>query len=69
MRAALRQTVVAVVPMVCPHTSKRHHCRTRFQVLILDKNLDPKEITGPYSLSAAERRANSIRKRIERWGN
>jgi hypothetical protein len=64
MRAAVAQVVVAVLPMVCPHDGKGHLCRTRFQVIILDKNLEPKNITGPYSLRAAERHAASVRKNL-----
>jgi hypothetical protein len=63
MRAAVANSVVAVVPMVCPHEGKGHACRTRFQVIVLDKNLEPKEITGPYSLKQADQKAASIRKK------
>jgi hypothetical protein len=66
MQAALRQTLVAVVPMVCPHEERRHYCRTRFGVLVLDKKLEPVEITGPYSLRDAEKRASRIRKQVDR---
>jgi hypothetical protein len=67
MKAAIRQVVVAVVPMICPHDGDRsHRCRTKFNVLVLDKKLEPKEITGPYTLQAAERRANKIRRQIDR---
>jgi hypothetical protein len=66
MQAALQKTLVAVIPMVCPHEERRHHCRTRFSVLVLDKKLDPVEITGPYSLRDAEKRANRIRKQVDR---
>jgi hypothetical protein len=66
MKAAIRQVVVAVVPMICPHDRDRsHRCRMKFNVLVLDKKLEPKEITGPYTLQAAERRANRIRKQID----
>ncbi len=65
-RAAIRQTLVAVVPMVCPHENeRRHRCRTRFSVIVLDKRLEPVEITGPYSMSAAERYASRVRRRHE----
>lgn len=66
MKAALQKTLVAVVPMVCPHEERRHYCRTRFSVLVLDKKLDPVEITGPYSLRDAEKRAKRIRKQVDR---
>jgi hypothetical protein len=65
MQAALRRTLVAVVPMVCPHEERRHYCRTRFSVLVLDKNLEPMEITGPYSMREANKRADRIRKQID----
>jgi hypothetical protein len=69
MQAAVRQAVVAVVPMVCPHeTEKKHFCRTRFNVLVLDKKLEPVQITGPYTLRAAERAAKKVQRRIDKKG-
>lgn len=68
MQAAVRQALVAVVPVVCPHEERGHNCRTRFNVLVLDKRLEPVEITGPYSLSQAERHARRVRRRIDRKG-
>jgi hypothetical protein len=65
MLAALQKTLVAVVPMVCPHEERRHYCRTRFSVLVLDKKLEPMEVTGPYSLREAEKRAKRLRKTID----
>lgn len=68
-QAALRQTLVAVLPMPCPHEQDRgHHCRARFSVVVLDKKLNPVKITGPYSMSAAERQADRIRQQIDRKG-
>ncbi len=74
MQAALRQTVVAVVPTLCPHDGERSHGRCRydsdtagrFSVIVLDKKLEPIEIRGPYSERAAERQAKRIRSRIDR---
>jgi hypothetical protein len=67
MQAAIRQTLVAVVPIVCPHDDERHHrCRTSFNVLVLDKKLEPVQVTGPYSLRAAEKLACRLRKRTDR---
>lgn len=69
MQAAVKQIVVAVVPIVCPHGDERsHRCRTRFNVLVLDKKLEPVQITGPYSLRAAERHAKHVQRRINRKG-
>jgi hypothetical protein len=66
MKAAIHKKLVAVVPMVCPHDGRGHYCRTRFNVLVLDKKLDPIEITGPYSMREAEKRADRLRRRINK---
>jgi len=66
MQAAIRQTLVTVVPIVCPHEERGHRCRTKFNVLVLDKKLEPVEITGPYSLRVAERLAVRLRKGNDR---
>ena len=67
MQAAIRQTLVAVVPVVCPHADERgHRCRTSFNVLVLDKKLEPVQITGPYSLRAAEKLAGKLRNGTDR---
>lgn len=66
-KAALQRELVAVVPMICPHeVERRHRCRTRFNVMVLDKNLEPVEITGPYTQRDADKRADKIRKRMSR---
>lgn len=74
MRAAVNQTVVAVVPAICPHERAHGRCRFSgstarwFNVIVLDKKLDPIEITGPYTAKAAEKRAARIRRGIKRRG-
>ena len=74
MRAAVHQTVVAVVPVLCPHEKPHGRCRfnvstaSRFNVIVLDKKLDPIEITGPYTEKAAEKRAARIRRGVKRRG-
>lgn len=68
MQAALKKTLVAVVPIVCPHDERKHYCRTRFNVLVLDKKLEPVEITGPYSMRAAEKYARRVQRQIDRRG-
>jgi hypothetical protein len=69
-RAAIARTLVAVVPVVCPHCEERGHaCKTRFNVLVLDRKLDPVEITGPYTLRAAEQRAKVLRSRFRKDRN
>lgn len=69
MQAAIKQALVAVVPAVCPHeTDRGHRCRTQFNVIVLDKKLEPVEITGPYSMRAAEKQAKRIQRRIDRKG-
>jgi len=62
--------VVSIIPMVCPHADDRgHRCRycrasaAYFNVIVFDKDLDPVEITGPYSARAAERAVKRIRRR------
>jgi|KBSSwiStaDraftv2_1062776.scaffolds.fasta_scaffold07587_5 hypothetical protein len=68
-QAVIRQTLVAVVPSVCPHDEERgHRCRTKFNVMVLNKRLQPIEITGPYSQRAADRKAKRIQDRIDRSG-
>lgn len=70
MRAAVKQTLVAVTPSVCPHCEERgHQCRTRFNVLVLNKHLEPIEITGPYTRAAAEQRAKVLRSRFRKDRN
>jgi hypothetical protein len=76
MAAALAKAVVAVVPTICPHDEERRHGRCKFgsdvaghfNVIVLNKKLEPVEITGPYSLRQAERRAERLRKKHERRG-
>lgn len=69
MRAAVKQVLVAVVPVVCPHTETRGHCcRTKFNVIVLNRRLEPIEITGPYTMSAAERHAAKVQRQIDRKG-
>lgn len=70
LHAKVRHHLVAVVPIVCPHADDRGHrckyCRASaayFNVLVLDKNLEPVEITGPYTSKAADRMAKRIRRR------
>jgi len=70
MSAAIARTVVAVVPTVCPHEDQKHgKCKfgmstaCYFNVLVLNRNLEPVEITGPYTAKAAERRAKSLRRK------
>lgn len=70
-RAAARSAAVVVVPMVCPHEDQRHGpCRYRdpryFSVIVLDKNLEAKKITVPYTLRAAEKEAKRIRRQMNR---
>lgn len=64
---------ISIVPIVCPHADdRRHRCRycrasaTYFNVIVFDKNLDPVEVTGPYSARAAERAVKRIRRRRDR---
>jgi len=72
--AALAQTLVAVVPAICPHGDDRRHgdCKflgdeaRHFNVIVLDKNLDPQQITGPFSGRSAARIAKQIRSKIGR---
>jgi hypothetical protein len=74
MQAAIKQALVAVVPTLCPHDGDRRHgdCKYakdtagRFNVIVLDKKLEPIEIRGPYREREAMRRAKAIRKRIGR---
>jgi hypothetical protein len=73
-RAAIARTVVAVVPTICPHDGHPHgRCRYsgvgQFNVIVLDKRLEPVEITGPYTLRAAERRAKVLRSRFRKDRN
>lgn len=73
MRAAIRSAAVVVVPLVCPHEERKHgNCRFKepryFSVIVLDKNLDPKQVTAPYTERQAEREAKRIRRRLERRG-
>ncbi len=73
-RAALAQTLVAVVPAICPHADDRRHggCKfsgdeaRHFNIIVLDKNLDPQQIEGPFTGKAAERIAKQIRSKIGR---
>lgn len=73
--AAIAQALVAVVPTLCPHEGSSHgRCKfsggapSHFSVIVLDRHLEPTEITGPYSERAAERKAKAIRRKIERKG-
>lgn len=73
MKAAVARRVVAVVPVLCPHDSRPHgKCRYGsakacwFNVIVLDRELEPTEITGPYSEKQAEKRAKSLRSRFRR---
>jgi hypothetical protein len=68
MQAALQKVLVAVVPSVCPHEERKHRCRTRFNVMVLNRKLEPIEITGPYSEREANRRAKRIQSQIHRRG-
>jgi hypothetical protein len=69
--AAIARVVVAIVPIVCPHDLETAHSKCRFgrataayfNVLVLDRNLEPTEITGPYTAKAAEKRAKTLRRR------
>lgn len=74
MKAAIKSAAVVVVPMVCPHEERKHgHCRFKepryFSVIVLDKNLDPKQITAPFTAKAAEREAKRIRRSLSKRGN
>jgi hypothetical protein len=73
-RAAIARTVVAVVPTLCPHDGKPHgNCRysagAHFNVIVLNKRLEPVEITGPYTSRAADRRAKVLRSRFRKDRN
>ena len=68
--AKIGHQLVAIVPIVCPHADDRgHRCRycrasaAYFNVLVLDRKLEPIEITGPYTAKAAERMAKRIKRR------
>lgn len=70
LAAAIARAVVAIVPTVCPHDGRKHgKCKygsptaCYFNVIVLDKNLEPVEITGPYTSRAAEKKAKSLRRR------
>jgi hypothetical protein len=70
MSAAIARAVVAVVPTLCPHEENHGRCRFKtpkyFNVIVLDRNLEPTAITGPYTERGAEREAKKIRVRIDR---
>jgi hypothetical protein len=72
MKAAIRQAVVAVVPTVCPHENRHGRCRfdvmtpRHFNVLVLDKNLEPIRFVGPYTQRGADREAKRLRRQMER---
>lgn len=74
MKAALRQSLVTVVPTVCPHEERHGRCRFQtstpkhWNVLVLDKNLEPVRFVGPYSERGANREAKRLRRQIERRG-
>jgi hypothetical protein len=73
MKAAIKSAAVVVVPMVCPHEEQKHgNCRFKepryFSVIVLDKNLDPKQITAPFTARAAEREAKRIRRSLSKRG-
>lgn len=71
MKAAVARRVVAVVPVLCPHEGSPHgKCRysnpTWFNVIVLDRDLEPTEITGPYTEKQAEKRAKSLRSKFRK---
>jgi len=67
MRAAIKKSLVVVVPAVCPHESERRHsCRTKFNVIVFNRKLEPIQITIHRTMRGADKEAKRVQRRIDR---
>jgi hypothetical protein len=69
--AAAHGTLVVSVPALCPHHEmgdcRFFRTRPRFwNVMVLDRNLEPIRIFGPYRTGEAEREVDRLRTKFER---